>query len=51
MKPTAWFFRTGLNSAPACRYSCVMSNFSHPSFLPCLSGLLFGGLLLRVKRT
>jgi hypothetical protein len=28
-----------------------MSNQSHPSFLPCLSNVLFGSLLLRVART
>jgi hypothetical protein len=28
-----------------------MSNQSHPSYLPCLSSVLFGNLLLRVART
>lgn len=28
----------------------AMSNWSQPSFLLCLSGLLFGSLLLRVAR-
>jgi len=28
-----------------------MSNQSHPSFLLCLSNVLFGSLLLRVART
>jgi hypothetical protein len=28
-----------------------MSNWSQPSFLLCLSNLLFGSLLLRVART
>jgi hypothetical protein len=28
-----------------------MSNQSHPSYLTCLSNVLFGSLLLRVSRT
>jgi len=28
----------------------TMSNWSRPSFLPCLSNVLFGSLLLRVAR-
>ncbi len=28
-----------------------MSNQSHPSYLTCLSNVLFGSLLLRVART